>query len=134
MVDDEELPTRLSKFVLDWIETNQTNGSSLYRSAGLPMSLFGQLKQGTIHTTSTLRKLAKAMGVPERTLFELAGYVRADELEPEEFDIADPEVARFFRRGEWGELSEEEREVVRQAIRMARSIKEARTEYQAGAE
>lgn len=68
------------------------------------------------------------MEVPRRKLFELAGYVLPEELEPEDIEIDDPEINMFFRKYEWDEFTEDERELIRLGIRMALKAREARQE------
>ena len=120
--------TPLAQFILEWVEANNTNGSSLYKESGVPTSSFSALLKGSIHTAPTLRKLAEVMGVPHRKLFELAGYVQAEELEPEDIDIADPEISLFFRGYDWDEFTEAERDLVKMGIRMALAHHKARLE------
>ena len=94
--------------------------------AGLATSLHSQLKARSIHTTATLRKFAAAMRVTHQTLFELAGYFGADDQEPQEIDIEDPEIRLFFRNYDWNEFAEQEKDVVRQRIRVVEATKIAR--------
>jgi len=67
------------------------------------------------------------MGVPRRKLFELAGYVRPEELEPENFDIDDPDLSLFFR-GEWNDLSEDEKVFIRDMVKDANALLKRRRE------
>ena len=70
------------------------------------------------------------MRVPARRLYQLAGYFDEDELEPEQIDIADPEVYLFFRQYQWDEFTEDEKELIRMGIRMALQARKAREQEQ----
>ena len=120
------MSTPLAGYILSWVNANHTNGSWLFTQAALPPSLFTQLKRGSTPRPDTLRRLAAVMDVPKRRLFELAGYIDQDEFDEDEIDIADPEIALFFRGYEWDEFTNEEQDIIRNAVRMARSIREAR--------
>lgn len=118
--------TPLAEYIVGWCGAHGVNGSNLYRRAGLATSLYSQLRAGSIHTTTTLRKLASAMRVPHQTLFELAGYVEPADRAPEEIDIEDPEIRLFFRNYDWDEFTEQEKDVIRQGIRMVEASRRAR--------
>ncbi len=44
----------------------------------------------------------------------------------EMFEVEDPELRLFFREREWRDFSDEEKEVVRQGVKMARAYRAAR--------
>ena len=118
--------SEIHRFVDEWLRANGTNWESLRKQAGVSAPVGTDIRRGSTPRPETLRKLADAMDVPLRTLYILAGYIDASEFEGDEIDIADPEISLFFRQYEWDEFTEEEKEVIRQAIRMAKAYREAR--------
>lgn len=118
--------SEIHRFVDEWLRAQGTNWESLRKQAGVSAPVGTDIRRGSTPRPETLRKLADAMDVPLRTLYILAGYIDASEFEGDEIDIADPEISLFFRQYEWDEFTEEEKEVIRQAIRMAKAYREAR--------
>ncbi len=116
----------IHRFVDEWLRANGTNWEGLRKQAGVSAPVGTDIRRGSTPRPETLRKLADAMDVPLRTLYVLAGYIDADEFDSDEIDITDPEISLFFRQYEWDEFNDEEKEVVRQAIRMATAYREAR--------
>ena len=116
----------IHRYVDEWLRAHGTNWESLRKQAGVSAPVGTDIRRGSTPRPETLRKLADAMDVPLRTLYVLAGYIDASEFEGDEIDIADPELSLFFRQYEWDEFNEEEKEVIRQAIRMAKAYREAR--------
>ena len=116
----------IHRFVDEWLRAHETNWESLRKQAGVSAPVGTDIRRGSKPRPETLRKLADAMDVPLRTLYIMAGYIDASEFEGNEIDIADPEISLFFRQYEWDEFNDEEKEVIRQAIRMAKAYREAR--------
>ena len=52
--------------------------------------------------------------------------VSLTELDPEDIDIADPEISLFFKGYDWDEFTEDEHEIIRYGIRTALAIRKAR--------
>ena len=50
----------------------------------------------------------------------------------EMFEVEDPELRLFFRQREWGDFTDEEKEVVRQGVKMARAYRAARKRIENG--
>ena len=131
----EDYSSPLHEFIDRWIATTNTTWEWLFKKAGVANASSTLLRRGSIPRPDTLRKLADAMDMPRRKLFELAEYVRPEELEPEDIDIEDPELRLFFGGNEWDDLLPEEQQMIKDAIRMARRYKllrEERAEYQGG--
>ena len=124
--EGEGYSSELHKFIDRWVKVQNTTWEALFREAGVANASSTLVRRGSVPRPDTLRKLADAMGVPRRQLFEMTGYVTAEELEPEEIDIDDPELRLFFSGHDFDEMTEEEREFVRDAVRMARRLKETR--------
>ena len=118
--------SEIHRFVDEWLRAHGTNWESLRKQAGVSAPVGTDIRRGSTPRPETLRKLAEAMDVPLRSLYILAGYIDASEFEGDEIDIADPEISLFFRQYEWDEFNYEEKEVVRQAIRMVKAYREAR--------
>ena len=118
--------SEIHRFVDEWLRAHGTNWESLRKQAGVSAPVGTDIRRGSTPRPETLRKLADAMDVPLRTLYILAGYIDASEFEGDDIDIADPEISLFFRQYEWDEFNDEEKEVIRQAIRMAEAYREAR--------
>ena len=118
--------SEIHRYVEEWLRANGTNWESLRKQAGVSAPVGTDIRRGSTPRPETLRKLADAMDVPLRTLYVMAGYIDASEFEGDEIDIADPELSLFFRQYEWDEFNDEEKEVIRQAIRMAKAYREAR--------
>ena len=118
--------SEIHRFVEEWLRANGTNWEGLRKQAGVSAPVGTDIRRGSTPRPETLRKLAEAMDVPLRTLYILAGYIDASEFEGDEIDISDPELSLFFRQYEWDEFNDEEKEVIRQAIRMAKAYREAR--------
>ena len=116
----------IHRYVDEWLRANGTNWESLRKQAGVSAPVGTDIRRGSTPRPETLRKLADAMDVPLRKLYVLAGYIDASEFDIDEIDIADPEISLFFRQYEWDEFNDEEKEVIRQAIRMAKAYREAR--------
>lgn len=118
----------LHRFIEEWIASRHTNWDWLTTQAGVQGSLGTGLKRGSTPRPETLRKLASTMEVPRRKLFELAGYLEPEDLEPENIEIDDPEISMFFRKYEWDEFTSDERELIRLGIRMALQARAARAQ------
>ena len=118
--------SEIHRFVDEWLRAHETNWESLRKQAGVSAPVGTDIRRGSTPRPETLRKLAHAMDVPLRTLYVLAGHIDASEFDSDEIDITDPEISLFFRQYEWDEFTEEEKEVIRQAIRMAKAYREAR--------
>lgn len=70
----------LASFIDRWVEQHQTTVKALCDGAGLPHSIFTQLRKGATPRPETLRKVAKAMDLPAVKLFLLAGYLTENDL------------------------------------------------------
>lgn len=118
----------LHEFVQGWIVDRNTTWDWLMTQAGLPKSTGTTIRKGSEPRPATLRKLAAAMGVTRRRMFEVAGYVLPHELEPQLFDISDPEIRMFLEDGEWIKYTPQEQEFVRDAVRYVRKHRFLREE------
>lgn len=131
----DQYASEIHRFVDEWLRAHGTNWEGLRKQAGVSAPVGTDIRRGSTPRPETLRKLADAMDVPLRTLYILAGYIDASEFEGDEIDIADPEISLYFRQYQWDEFNYEEKEVIRQAVRMAKAYREARlTQEQHGTE
>ena len=106
------------------MRANSSTYEKLLKKAGVAVSVGTDIRRGSSPRPDTLRRVAEAMGVPRKRLFEIAGYI--DPEDPKDrVDIADPELRLFFR-GEWDELTDVEREFIKSAIRTAREMRRRR--------
>ncbi len=122
----ENYSSPLHEFIAKWIATHDTTWQRLFTQATIANAVSTQVRRGSTPRPGTRRKLADAMGVPRRKLFEVAGYVRPEELEPEDIEITDPEIALFFLGYEWDEFTEAGQDIIRQAVRSALAIRRER--------
>ena len=122
--------TPLHEFVDRWLRAQDATWDWLFREAGLATGVGTKIRQGSMPRPGTVRKLSSVMRVPARRLYHLAGYFDEGELEPEQIDIADPEVGLFFRQYQWDEFTEDEKELIRMGIRMALQARKAREQEQ----
>ena len=120
----------LHEFIDRWVQSRDTTWDWLLKTAGVPGSAGTNIRRGSTPQPKTLRNLAAAMGVPRRKLFEFAGYVLPEELEPEDIQIDDPELSMFFRGYEWDEFTSDEKELIRTGVRMALLARKAREHEQ----
>ena len=127
-----EYSSPLHEYIARWIAARDTTWQRLFTQAGIANAGSTQVRRGSTPRPGTLRKLADAMGVPRRKLFEVAGYVRPEELEPEDIEISDPEIALFFLGYEWDEFTAAEQDIIRQAIRSALAIRREREAKEQG--
>ena len=118
--------TPLHQFVDRWVRAHDATWEWLFAEAGLANAVGTKIRHGSMPRPGTLRKLSSVMRVPARRLYQLAGYFDENELEPEQIDIADPELGRFFRQYQWDEFTEDEKELIRMGIRMALQARKAR--------
>ena len=117
----------LHQFIEEWLTRQGTNWEWLISNSDLPKGTSTGIRKGSTPRPATLRKLSDAMGIPRRKLFELAGYVKPEELEPENFDIDDPDLSLFFR-GEWTELSDDEKAFIRDLVKDGNDLLKRRRE------
>lgn len=117
----------LHQFIEEWLTRQGTNWEWLISNSDLPKGTSTGIRKGSTPRPATLRKLSDAMGIPRRKLFELAGYVKPEELEPENFDIDDPDLSLFFR-GEWTELSDDEKTFIRDLVKDGNDLLKRRRE------
>ncbi len=96
MADSEE--TAIYRFVEDWLEANDMNGSTLYRKAGLSTALYTQLKAGSTPAQKSIRALADAMGIGKGWLFLHSGYLDEDDLVVTDRDPEIERVVILFRK------------------------------------
>ena len=112
----ESKPTNLAAFIRAWIDERETTQLWLARQAGIPHSTMSALFiRGILPRPDTLRKIARAMGVPLGLLLVHAGHLTPDEYET---PIKESDLARLY---EFGDLTDDEWEQVREFGRYVRS-------------
>ena len=122
-----EYASEIHRFVDEWLRAHNTNWETLRKKAGVSAPVGTDIRRGSTPRPATLRKLADAMDVPLRTLYELSGYVDPVELDPQQVPVPDDyEIQAFFTDHRWSDFTPDEQEVVRMGIRMALSSKRAR--------
>lgn len=88
----------LHEFIEQWIKARNTTWEWLFKRAGVPRSVGTRIRQGGTPRPETLRRLAEAVGVSRRKLFELAGYVNAEDLEPTGLSEEEEQVLDLYRQ------------------------------------
>lgn len=73
--------SKLHEFMARWVDAQMTTWDSLCKRARVSPSVGTDIKRGSTPRPDTLRRFAKAMGVPRRTLFELVGYTTEEDME-----------------------------------------------------
>ena len=71
---------------------------TLFKDAKITNSIGTKIRKGSTPRPDTLRNLAKAMNVSRGTMFQLAGYVDAEDMQGPKFEVEDEEVALLFRK------------------------------------
>ncbi len=93
----------------------------LAREVGVSDGFLAHVETGrTLPGIRTLRALANALGVPELEMLRAAGYLSTAPSVPRQELVRDPELRLFFR-DDWEELSNEERELFRDFVRMLKT-------------
>ena len=93
----------------------------LAREVGVSDGFLAHVETGrTLPGIRTLRSLADALGVPELDMLRAAGYLSTPPTPPRQELVRDPELKLFFR-DDWEELSDEERELFRDFVRMLKT-------------
>ncbi len=113
------METPIFAFVQKWLKDNDTNGSSLFRSAGLSNALYTQMKRGSTPAQKTIRALADQMQVGRGWLNLHAGYIDEDDLVVQD---KDPEIERVISL--WKKVrsgSRENRDLVMQVLETSAS-------------
>lgn len=91
------------------------------REVGVSDGFLAHVETGrTLPGIRTLRLLADALGVPELDMLRAAGYLSKLPAPPRQELVRDPELRLFFR-DDWEELSNEERELFRDFVRMLKT-------------
>lgn len=103
------------EYVQRWVDIHNTTWDALYSEAKLSSGTATGHKTGSLPKPTTLRKLAKAMQVPEYELFAVAGYSKG--VGCEDADLT-PEKLALLREYEY--LDEEDRPT---ALRLIRALR-----------
>jgi len=74
----------------------------------------------TLPGIRTLRALAKALGVPETEMLREAGYL-STAPPPGDNELPDDRELRLFFREDWGQLSADEKEWLRDFVRLLKA-------------
>ena len=91
---------------------------TLARQIGVSDGFLAHMETGrTLPGIKTLQALAKALGVPEAEMLAAAGYLRAETEVADEKLFKDPELRLFFR-DDWRRLTQDEREMFLDVVRM----------------
>ena len=117
----------------DWLRTQYGPGKP-YKSARQlslaisdgrnPNQVFDIESRGTARP-ETLQKIAEVLSVPIQTVYRIAGWLPEEE-DSDEIDINDPTLRLFFSGKDFDEMNQEEREHIRDAVRLSRRLKEMR--------
>src|SRR3990167_1964245 len=109
-----EYASPLHEFIEKWMAEGGTTGGWVRAQAGLSPSTGTDIRQGAIPQPRNLRRLAEAIGVPNRNLLELAGHVDAEEQEPTELTGEQEAIV-----GLWERVPAEGKALVRQMLEAA---------------
>ncbi len=93
----------------------------LARRIGVSDGFLAHVETGrTLPGVHTLSALASALGVSETEMLHAAGYLNATSATQNNDLVTDPELRLFFR-DEWPSLTEEERGLLKDFIRMLKT-------------
>ena len=109
-----EEASALQAFIQRWLDNHTTTWEWLLHHSGLGGSTGTRISRGAIPQSATLRKLSEGMGIPRRVLFELAGYLGPDDLEPEEYSAEEAEIISIYRQ-----IPLERRRLLREMLEVA---------------
>ena len=83
----------LHELIDQWVRQRNTTWEWLFKAAGVSPPVGTDIRRGSTPRPETLRKLAKAMGLPRTQLFEAAGYVDAEDIGPSATGLSPREEA-----------------------------------------
>ena len=98
---------------------------SLAVSEGRNENLVFDIESRGTARPETLQNLAQVLGVPVMSVYKMAGWL-PEESDSDEIDINDPEMSMFFRGYDIEDFTEEEKNIIRTGIRMAKAARQAR--------
>ncbi len=102
----------------------------LARQIGVSDGFLAHIETGrTLPGRKTIRRLSHALGVPTIDLFRAAGHL-PDATESEDAQILEDNELRLFFRDDWHQLTDEERELLLDFVRMLKTRVKRRTSGQ----
>ena len=129
--EHREFGARVRRWRLD-LEPPLTQ-RELARKIGVSDGFLAHVETGrTLPGVHTLCTLATALGVTEMDMLRAAGYLNATQAAQTEDIITDPELRLFFR-DEWPNLTDVERGLLKDFVRMLKIRIRRREQVDAGA-
>jgi len=129
--EHREFGARVRRWRLD-LEPPLTQ-RELARKIGVSDGFLAHVETGrTLPGVHTLCTLATALGVTEMDMLRAAGYLNATQATQNEDIITDPELRLFFR-DEWPNLTDVERGLLKDFVRMLKTRIRRRKQGDAGA-